>query len=55
MEVSFFASIVMSGFIKPKNYQQVTPFDIYKDYSGFHSQDTTSSNEKVNEDQPNEL
>lgn len=51
----FFASIVMAGFIKPKNYQQVTPFDNYKDNSGFHSQDTTSSNEKVNENQPNEL
>ena len=51
----FFASIVMAVFIKPKNYQQVTPFDNYKDYSDFHSQDTISSNEIVNKDQPYEL
>lgn len=51
----FFASIVMAGLIKPKNYQQFTPFENYKDYSDFHSQDTTSSNEKVSEDQPNEF
>ena len=51
----FFASIVMAIFIKPKNYQQFTPFENYKDYSDFHSQDTISSNEKVNKDQPYEL
>ena len=51
----FFASIVMAVFIKPKNYQQFTPFENYKDYSDFHSQDTISSNEIVKKDQPYEL